>query len=127
MSDDLDLQHLHVTPNDGKNMPKEAGFQPPCLRFSVHFKKECPELIARMVGKTPACLETLGLPVAVKLDSLATGPVRFWLPLAPILEAPSLSDTLRDVATELYRKAVLPAFVEEGYSATSTKPPPMQK
>ena len=117
VSDDLGLQHLHVTPNDGKNLPKEAGFQPPCLRFSVHFGKECPELIARMVGKTPACLETLDLPVAVKPDNPAIGHLRFWLPLAPILEAPSLSDSLRDVVTELYRKAVLPAFVEEQYSA----------
>lgn len=104
------LKHFHISPTDGKGMPKEAGFQPPCLRFVVHFNSDCPEVAAKMISNTPASLETLALPVVVKAKHATSGPVQFWLPLAPILESASLADSLRDVVTELYLRLVLPAF-----------------
>ncbi len=106
------LKHFHISPTDGKGMPKEAGFQPPCLRFFVHFNKDSPEVITRMITNTPNKLETLELPVVLKATSPTSGPVQFWLPLTPFLEAASLSDSLRDVVTEIYQKVIFPAFSE---------------
>ena len=100
------LKHLHISPADGKNMPKGAVFQPPCLKFFVHFNRECPEAIGRMIVNSPSSLETLGLPIAVHSSNSSSGPAQFWLPLEPILKAPSLSDTLRDVVVEIYQKTI---------------------
>ncbi len=70
-----------------------------------------------MINSTPPILEALELPVLVRAKHASSGPVQFWLPLTPIFESASLSDSLRDVVTELYLKVVLPAFKEEPIAA----------
>ena len=62
------------------------------------------------INNTPSTLKTLSLPLAVKAGKKPTDSFQFWLPLSPILEAPDLSDALRDITVELYQKIILPAF-----------------
>ena len=106
----MGLKHIHVTPNDGKNMPRNAQFHPPCLKCFVSFTVGNESVIADMIRRSPNTLNFLSLPLAVKAGSKSTDPFQFWLPLAPIIAAPDLSDALRNVTTELYQKVILPAF-----------------
>ena len=110
---EMGLKHLHLTPNDGKNLPRNAQFEPPCLKCFVSFTRDGEDVTTRMLGNAPANLEALSLPLAVKAGSNAGAPFQIWLPLSPMLEAPDLSDALRDVTVELYQKIILPAFSVE--------------
>ena len=109
------IHHFLIEPNEGKDIPRNAKFLPPILKFNITLEERANEFGKRLLDFPDLHLDFLNLPLSVQRQKQLSGQIRvsFMVPLNPLFEYINIREALKKVVEEIYIRIILPAISDE--------------